>query len=318
MSLSKKSTLQDRVVNALKEKGILLPMAFFVVLLIDLVILYGIIQSPQNFCLGVVGIGIITPFAFIWFRIRKPKILFALITAVFLVVAPMFSVMAAEYIYSAEPRLFSDSDAMKDGKIDPYTWNGETRIFNFTVLASSEYLNISHYNDTVYLNLSDPNGNVSNYTMSATGSMDDGYIEFYRPVELEKGVYSFYFSIKKSNNTSTEWVYTLWSYGPLNLEKSEHILSTMPYAFLATFMYFGFLSYIITGMYWWTQIAKKKKKEMVTVRKDAVHNGEGLKCPVCGNGISEDVETCPYCGAELEYEENEEDNGTADSDESAE
>ncbi len=317
MSLSKKETVQDRVVNTLKKKGLLLPMAFLAVLLIDLLILYGTIQSPQNFCLGVVGIGIITPFAFIWFRIKNPKLLFALITGIFLVVAPMFSVMAAEYIYSAEPRLFSDNDAMKDGRTEPYTWNGETRTFNFTVLASSEYLDMAHYNDTVYLNISDPNGNVSNYTMYQGENTADGYIEFYRPVELEKGVYSFYFSIKKSNNTSTDWTYTVWSYGPLNLEKTEHILSTMPYAFLATFMYFGFLSYIITGMYWWTQIARKKKKDMVTVRKDA-GDGDGLKCPVCGNRIDEGIETCPYCGAELEYEEDEEENESVESSESAE
>lgn len=309
MVVSKRqNTLQDRIVRSLKEKGALIPVAFLTVLLIDIAIFYALLLSSQSFCLALIGIGVLTPYGLIFFRIKEPKKLLILTTILFLILGAVFTVMSVENLYSKEPVLYSSDGTMKEGTVEPYIGSGSNSSFDFSVMVSSEYLKKENTSSTVYLNITDENGKESHYIMSNISTVENGaYVKYGRTLNLGKGVYSFFFSVKQENTSSVSWKKTDRNDGTfngvLNIQKDEYILSSLPTMYLATFMYFGFLSYILIGMYWWTRIAKEKKRRMVTVRKG--EDGEGLKCPVCGNRIDEDTKTCPYCGAELEHEEDE-------------
>ena len=295
MSEAKKSAFQDEIVGWLEERNMLVLTAFALVVIIDVLLLYAMIYYPENSCLAVIGIGVLTPFVFIWFKMKNIKNLFILTTVVFLILSPILAGIVTEKLYSGNPILYSRDNIMNDGKVIPYIGNGENRTFNFRVVVSS------NSNATVYLNLTDMYGGEHYYPMNTTDN-----ITYYRELNLDKGVYAFYFSIKTSNtnNTSTEWKYTFWNYGPLNMEEGDYFIQSLLPAFLATFIYFGLLSYILLGMYWWTQIAKQKKKEMVTVKKP--EEGDSVRCPVCGNKIPKGAEKCPYCGAELIYDKEQE------------
>ncbi len=313
MAVSKRqNTLQDKIVHSLEEKKMLIPVAFLAVLLIDIVIFYGTLLSPQSFCFGLVGIGILTPYGLILFRITNPKKLLILVTVLFLILAPLFTVMSVENVYSNEPVLYSSDSTLKQGTVDPYIGNGENSSFDFTVLISSKYLEKENTSFNVYLNITDMNGKKSQYNMSLI--KNGTYLEYQKTLDLDKGVYTFFFALKSKNATATSWknttLYDGVLNGVLNVEKGDFIIASLPMMYMATFMYFGFLSYIIVGMYWWTRIAKERKRRMVTVKKEEGSSG-GLKCPVCGNPISEGTETCPYCGAELEHEEDEEEHGSS-------
>ncbi len=288
--MSEPKNFQEKLLDTLRKKKILIPTAFAVVVVIDIFLLYSMIYYPENSCLAVMGVGALTPFIFIWFKITNIKKLLILTTVVFLILSPVLAGMATEKLYSGNPILYSKDEIMKEGKVIPYIGNGEEMSFNFSVVVSLS-------NATPYLNLTDMYGNKHHYPMNTTDN-----ITYYRELNLDKGVYAFYFSIKTSNtnNTSTEWIYTLWDYGPLNMEKGDYFVQTLLPAFLATFIYFGLLSYILIGMYWWTQVAKEKKRRMVTVKR--TEEGESPVCPICGNKIPTGIEKCPYCGAELEYE----------------
>ena len=302
--MNEPKNFQERVVSTLKEKGMLVPTAFLVAFLMDILFLYGLIYSPENSCLAIIGIGALTPFVFIWFRITDAKKLFVYITVLFLIFAPVYAALFSQAVYDSNPMLESSNGSLRNGTVTPHTWNGGIHSFNFTVDVSPQYVSNASYNYTVYVNITD-----SNTGKWINESMNDHGNEYYKVLNLSKGVYYFYFLIKKEGPNATYWNYTDRYSGAvpammINMDLGEVVMNVLPMAFGATFLNLALLSYILLGMYWWTQIAKQKKKEMVTVRKS--EEGESVRCPVCGNKIPKGAEKCPYCGAELIYDKEQE------------
>jgi len=84
------------------------------------------------------------------------------------------------------------------------------------------------------------------------------------------------------------------------MEKQDFVIFSLKYSVIHIFLQIGSLTYILIGMYWWTRVASERKREALTVRKE---EGNMIECPVCEHKIPFGTKTCPYCSAELRYEE---------------
>ncbi len=309
-SPEKAETFQEKLIKTLKDKKLLLPSALSVAFLIDLLIIYGMVASPENSCFGSIAIGILTPLTFLWFKIDRPKDMLIYMTVVFLILSPVAAVIYAGEAYSSDPVVYSHDGLLKDGKVSPHVWNGNAHEFNFTVELSRDKMK-KNYTYTVYVNITNPDTKETiNETMNKSGDI------YYREIRLEKGLYFFYYIVKANNSNESAWNITnmysgIWP-AAINMDRGELTMKLLPITFGGVFLNSAFLSYIIVGMYWWTRIAKERKRRMVTVKKPEI--GEELKCPICGNRIAPGTKTCPYCGAELEYEE---ENGDEEKDDEA-
>ena len=280
-----------------KESKLNLPVAFLIVLLLDIVLLWASVNSPADACLAGILISLISVFGFVWLGVKEPKKVLISMTVVFLILSPVYATMYTDALYSLDYPMDTDPVNFGISQVDvrPYVGSASTQSFNFTATvpgnASDTYVRLkvmgardieSTYYDS---NMSRINGS--------------GSTMFYSNVELGPGTYVFRLVVYR-NGSLVNGTDQIYYFGPQNLEKSEFFTLFIPYSFITIFLQTGGLAYILAGMYWWTRIARGKKKEALTVRKE---EGEMAKCPVCEHKIPYGTRTCPYCGAELEYDE---------------
>jgi len=279
------------------KKSILrFPVSFLLVFLLDIALMRMSIADPANACFVTIIIGLITVFGFVWLGVNEPKKLIVLVTVVFLSIGPVYAVMLADSLYDIQypDTLDAERYGLSEVDVNPYIGDFGTDSFNFSAKIPG------YANDTdVKLKIMDGR---NLFTVYYEGNMTrmNGTNEtiFYSNVELEHGTYCFRVIVYKHQEV-VEGTDSFYYYGPQNMEKSDFILISLPYALAGVFLQISGLSYILVGMYWWTRVARGKRKEMVTVRK----SGEGTKCPICEHPIPYGTKTCPYCNAELEYEE---------------
>ena len=278
-----------------KESKWNLPVAFITVLLLDIALLWASVNSPTDACLAGILISVISVFGFVWLGVKDPKRVLISVTVVFLVLSPIYANMYTDALYSLEYPMDMDSDRFEISQVDvrPYVGSASTQNFNFTATVPGNATNISlvlkvltaRGMNEVY------GGNMSR--MNAT----DGSI-FYSNISLDAGSYVFRVVVYE-NGDLVDGTDMIYYYGPENMEKGDFFSMYIPYAFVTVFLQIGGLSYILAGMYWWTRIARGRRREAVTVRKN---EEEGTQCPICEQRIPYGTKTCPYCGAELEYD----------------
>ncbi|GEM_PF-3232979 len=290
-----------------KKSRFNMPVAFVMVFLLDIALLWISIYSSTDACMARILMSLITLFGFVWLGVNDPKKLMILATAIFLAIVPIHAVMYADALCSLEYPDHMDPDkyVMSEVNVEPYLGNGEMRYFNFTAVVPGNAENVSielkvmdgTYAGKIYYDENMTRYNGTNETV------------FYSNVELGPGTYVFsvyaYENGKIVNDTGLYYFY-----GPQNLERNDFIITVLPYSLIKIFLEIGGLTYILVGMYWWTRIASRKRKEALTVTKE---EGEMIKCPVCEHRIPYGTRTCPYCNAELEYDEEQEGKGEKES-----
>ena len=293
MKKSYPSELKSKVVEKARKMHLLIPLAFLMVFLGDIALMYLSFLAPSQACLVVILIGLVSAFGFIWMEIKEPKKLLVLVTLVFLLAAPVYSFMYTDSLYSMEYPMDVDYSnyPIKTVGVSPYTGNGGASYFNFTASVPG---NMSHM--YAKLRIMDEITLDTVKTVNMSSYFSENNTVFYSNTELGQGRYAFQFLLynnsEKMNGTDMAYFF-----GPQNMDKTSFAIQFIPYSLVIIFVNISGFSYILIGLYWWTRWAKKEKRKAVTVRKDE----EGTKCPICGNRIPEGTKTCPYCGAELEY-----------------
>ncbi len=296
------------LLESFKKSRLNTPAVFIIVFVVDTVLLWMSANSWTDTCLIGILMGLFTIFGFTWLGVEEPKKILILITVMFVLLSPVFSFMHVEVVYDQEyPLQIPGNDSVISSvSVDPYIGNSEKQSFNFTAVVKGSASNIS-INLTVIDGL---NGRVAAHAQmkKAAFNSTENTTLFYSNVVLDVGNYAFIMD-PYYNDTGKKLASFYYPFrGPQNAEKSEMFVRAMPYSFAAIFLQIGGLSYILAGMYWWTRVARDKKREVITVRKE---EGQTMKCPVCEHSIPDGTETCPYCGAEIQYEEA----GTGETDE---
>ena len=281
----------------LEEKRLNMPLAFALVLLTNLGLIWISVNSPQDACMAGILMGVISFFGFVWLGIKEPKKLAILATVIFLIMVPAYSVMYTDALYSVQYPDSIDSEhyVVSEVNVEPYIGGNSRQSFNFSAVVPGQASNI-----TIRLKvMSGIDMNKQYYEGWMERYNGTNETTFYSEVQLDRGTYIFsiyvYNNSKLVNNTGS-----FFFFGPQNIEKNSFMLVSLPYSALHIFLQIGGLTYILIGMYWWTKVARRQKKEALTVRKE---EGEYIKCPVCERPIPYGTRTCPYCGAELEYDE---------------
>ncbi len=298
MKRSYPSELKSKVVEKARKRHLLIPLAFSMVFLVDIALLYLSFRAPSQACLVAILIGLVSAFGFIWMEIKEPKKLLVLLTLLFLLVAPVYSFMYTDSLYSIEyPMDVNYSNyPIKTVGVSPYTGTGEPAYFNFTASVPGD---MSHMSGQ--LRIMDEISHSTVKTVNMSSYVQENKTIFYSNIELNRGRYAFQFLLynnsEKMNGTDLAYFF-----GPQNMDKPSFAVQFIPYSIVIIFFNISGFSYILIGLYWWTRWAKKEKKKAVTVSSGE----DGMKCPICGNRIPEGTKTCPYCGAELEYQEDEE------------
>ena len=291
---------QKKLFERIKKGRIKYPLSFALVFLLDAALLKISVVSPGDACMAFILIGLVSLFGFVWMGVNEPKKLFVLVSVLFLTLSPIYTIVSADAMYEVQypDHLDPDQYTVSEIGVSPYVGSAERQEFNFTAVIHGPA------NDTnVYLNIMDgrnldmlhPKIEMDRYNDTASNRTI-----FYVNYELEPGTYTFNMTVYQ-NGEKANGPDTFYYYGPQNLEEGSFILTALPYMTASLFMNISGLTYILVGMYWWTLIARNKRKGAMTIAKPT--EGNTIKCPVCEQALPYGTETCPYCGAEIEYEE---------------
>ncbi|MFO7791987.1 MAG: zinc ribbon domain-containing protein [Candidatus Saliniplasma sp.] len=227
--------------------------------------------------------------------------------------------------YSQEmTTLESPNSLLEEGRVDRIYEDTQSP-FNFTVTVDEE---VPQDNFTVQLNIS--------YELwSADGSeiiedsynmtqMNDGV--YFKEIELDERKYFHKFSVNYTENGKVTWEETDQAFGPMTLPFEHTLVSIFIQRTPVPLLVFLFILSIL----WWREkleesrekstkglMEKEKQLEDYCPNcgelldgaeecpecgyvKNRVKNDNRITCGNCGQNISKDQETCPYCGEDVD------------------
>jgi len=131
--------------ESFKKSRFSMPVAFVMVLVLDMLLLWISVNSPEDACLAGILVGMISIFGFVWLGVNQPRKLAILATVIFLIMVPAYSVMYADALYSVQYPDTIDPDyyVVSEVSVDPYVGSASTQEFNFTAVVPGNATNIS-------------------------------------------------------------------------------------------------------------------------------------------------------------------------------
>jgi len=252
------------------------------------------------------------------FGVRKAKPFLVFGTVIMILTAVLFGALLTQFLFTktgpyALGPLHDSDNLLKDGTVSPYTGNSDTR-FSFTVSYKGNASDVK-VDLLVYSNGEHPSFSEKKY---ADGSSEWVLRRSMTPMgqgsfktnitSLENDLYRY--AYQANVTTGTKWALyntTTAGYGPITVQFSTVMMDNILWFSIVIFIIVGLLYYVLIGMFWWTQRAKREKEKYLDrvdeddkeERKEGAKSGKKkseFTCSSCGADVSVDDSKCPKCG----------------------